>query len=187
MRRIVEILVAATQQGGIGGNGRLLWHIPEDLALFKKHTTDGTVIMGRKTYESLPEKHKPLPRRRNIILSRSGFVAPGVEVVQTLEALAERLTADERVYVIGGEDIYTLFMTPNPWFTCHQVHMTEVDAPHLAPMCDRAFPLQLLHVAGFVQTECSAWKLQPDTNTATTIRYRFVLYTCVSAVRGVCQ
>lgn len=73
-RNMKTILIAAMAKNNrvIGKNGALPWHLPEDLANFKKLTVGKPVIMGRKTYESLPEKFRPLPGRRNVVISRSG-------------------------------------------------------------------------------------------------------------------
>lgn len=109
------VLVAAVARNGvIGREGGLAWNIPEDMAHFKAVTAGGTVIMGRSTWESIPQRFRPLPGRRNIVLSRQpGFEAPGAEVAATLEealALANRprgeAPAPSSVFVIGGAQVY---------------------------------------------------------------------------------
>lgn len=99
-------LVWAQARGGvIGVDGRLPWHLPEDLARFKALTTGATVVMGRATWESLPEAARPLPGRRNIVLSRRpGFLAPGAEVAAGLRAALA--AAEGEVWVIGGGAVY---------------------------------------------------------------------------------
>ena len=80
----------------IGVDGRLPWHLPEDLALFKRLTTGSTVVMGRATWESLPAAVRPLPGRRNIVLSRrAGWLAPGAEVAGSLAEALTRLPASK--------------------------------------------------------------------------------------------
>jgi dihydrofolate reductase len=80
------ILIAGVARNGvIGRDNQLLWHLPEDLAYFRRQTQGSPVIMGRKTWDSLPPRFRPLPGRRNIVLSRqTGFAAEGAEVVADL-------------------------------------------------------------------------------------------------------
>ncbi|MGH7241353.1 MAG: dihydrofolate reductase [Candidatus Saccharimonadales bacterium] len=97
------IVVAYDQAHGIGADNDLLWQrdLPADLAHFKAITTGGTIIMGRKTYESIG---RPLPNRQNIVVSRSGFEAEGVLVVDSLQSAYE--AAEQPVFVIGGGQIF---------------------------------------------------------------------------------
>ncbi|MCW2497123.1 dihydrofolate reductase [Jatrophihabitans sp.] len=88
----------------IGRGGELPWHLPEDLAHFRAVTSGATVLMGRRTWESLPERFRPLPGRRNVVLTRSAqFVAEGAEVVGSVAA---GLAAQDDVWVIGGASVY---------------------------------------------------------------------------------
>jgi len=89
----------------IGREGTLPWHLPGDLKFFKKLTTGGTILMGRKTYESIG---RPLPHRRNLVLSRSGKEVPGAEVFSTLDEVRQVVSSGERIFVIGGAEIYRL-------------------------------------------------------------------------------
>jgi dihydrofolate reductase len=116
----------------IGREGSLPWHLPEDLAHFKKLTTGHIVIMGRKTWDSLPAKFRPLPNRRNVVVSRnvSGLALPeGVLGVSSLdEAIAvSRLEADDsqRIWIIGGAQIYAAALP-----MCDEVHLTRVHGTH---------------------------------------------------------
>jgi dihydrofolate reductase len=106
---LVCLLAGVARNGAIGRDNQLLWRLPEDLKHFRALTMGAPVIMGRKTWDSLPERFRPLPGRHNIVLSRSGeFRAEGASVATTLDealALAER-DAPERAFVIGGEQIY---------------------------------------------------------------------------------
>jgi dihydrofolate reductase len=102
-------LVWAQARGGvIGADGGLPWHLPEDLARFRALTTGGTVVMGRATWESLPAAVRPLPGRRNVVLSRRpGFLAPGATVAASLEEALATAEGDEGdVWVIGGASVY---------------------------------------------------------------------------------
>ena len=110
------VLVAAVARNGvIGREGGLAWNIPEDMAHFKAVTAGGTVIMGRSTWESIPLRFRPLPGRRNIVLSRQpGFEAPGAEVALSLEAALALATSPRTgqpppaaVFVIGGAQVYS--------------------------------------------------------------------------------
>jgi dihydrofolate reductase len=103
---IISIIVAVAENGGIGLNNNLLWHLPDDLKRFKKLTMGKPVIMGRKTFESIG---KPLPGRVNIVISRNEeFSSEGIIVVSSfanaLEAAAE--TDPDEVFIIGGGAIY---------------------------------------------------------------------------------
>jgi dihydrofolate reductase len=99
-------LVWAQARGGvIGADGGLPWHLPEDLARFRALTTGSTVVMGRATWESLPDAFRPLPGRRNVVLSRRpGFLAPGATVASSLEQALAGVAGD--VWVIGGASVY---------------------------------------------------------------------------------
>ena len=103
----------------IGRAGALPWHLPGDLKFFKKLTSGGTVLMGRKTFESIG---RPLPNRRNLILSRSGIDPEGVEVFSSMDDLTPQLSPGERVFVIGGAEIYRL--TLDLWT---EVYLTRVN------------------------------------------------------------
>ena len=98
------IIAAVTKKGVIGLDNKLPWHIPEDLKLFKSLTVNKTVIMGRRTWESLPIK--PLPKRRNIVLS-SKFIEH-IECYNTVEEIV-RASGNEG-FVIGGSSVYSAFM-----------------------------------------------------------------------------
>lgn len=92
----------------IGRDGGLPWHLPEDLAFFKRTTSGHPVVMGRRTYDSIG---RPLPRRRNIVLTRdAGWSAPGVEVIHRPGDLLELEGLGERVFIIGGAEVYAAFL-----------------------------------------------------------------------------
>jgi dihydrofolate reductase/diadenosine tetraphosphate (Ap4A) HIT family hydrolase len=98
----VSLVVARSRNGCIGRNGDLPWRLPGDLRRFRELTTGGTVVMGRRTYESLPPAFRPLPDRRNVVLSRDPeFRPPGVDVVGDLEQALR-----EDCFVIGGGSVY---------------------------------------------------------------------------------
>ncbi|MGE5541306.1 MAG: dihydrofolate reductase [Bacillota bacterium] len=108
---MIHLIAALSKQTrAIGKNGDLLWHIPADLGRFKSLTIGHPVIMGRKTWESLPEKFRPLPGRTNIVVSRdTGYSASGATVVNTLEEAFEMAKGTEgadKIFVIGGGQLY---------------------------------------------------------------------------------
>ena len=103
----IELIWAQDQSGCIGKNGKLPWHISEDLQNFKKITSGSPIIMGRKTWESLP--FKPLSNRRNIVLS-----SKQIDSIETYSSIDDCITnldyeSDCKVFVIGGESIYKAF------------------------------------------------------------------------------
>ncbi|WP_412162950.1 dihydrofolate reductase [Curtobacterium flaccumfaciens] len=101
---MIGMVWARSTTGVIGADGGMPWHVPEDLAHFKQVTGDATVLMGRRTWESLPERFRPLPGRRNVVLTRdTTWTADGAEVVHDLQAA---LDTDETVWVIGGGQVY---------------------------------------------------------------------------------
>ncbi|MFJ6279749.1 dihydrofolate reductase [Arthrobacter subterraneus] len=110
---LVGMIWAQTVDGVIGRDGTMPWHLPEDLAHFKRTTEGHPVIMGRRTWESFPEKYRPLPGRTNIVVSRqhrNSAEFPGAVVVGSFEeALSEarRSKGAEEIWVIGGGQIYT--------------------------------------------------------------------------------
>lgn len=100
----LSIIVAMDDQQLIGKDNGLPWHLPADLGYFKQTTTGKTVLMGRKTYESIG---RPLPNRRNIVISRnSAFEAPGCEVVESIEQALALAQDEQEVMVMGGASFY---------------------------------------------------------------------------------
>jgi dihydrofolate reductase len=119
----VGLVWAQSTSGVIGRGGDIPWNVPEDLARFKEVTMGHTVVMGRRTWDSLPAKVRPLPGRRNVVLSRrTDFAADGAEVVSSLQAAFGLLDTEGQTWVIGGEQIYLLAL---PYAT--RCEVTEVD------------------------------------------------------------
>ena len=129
----IIIIAAVAKNRVIGRDNQLLWHIPEDMAHFKALTAGHTVLMGRKTWESLPPRFRPLPGRRNIVITRQpDYAATGAELAGSLEAGLALATSDACVFVIGGGEIYRQAM-----HVADRLELTEVD---LAPEGDAWFP-----------------------------------------------
>jgi dihydrofolate reductase len=108
MRRGLALIAAAAANGVIGRNGKLPWHLPEDLRRFRALTTGHAIIMGRRTWESLPHA---LPARQNIVVTRQrGYAAPGAMVVSSLADALRRVTYPPPPFVIGGGELYRAAM-----------------------------------------------------------------------------
>ncbi|WP_374567067.1 dihydrofolate reductase [Ideonella sp.] len=106
---MIALIAGVARNGVIGRDNALLWHLPEDMKHFRAATMGAPVIMGRKTWDSLPARFRPLPGRHNIVLTRQrGFDAAGATVVGDLAAALAAAQRDKpaRVFVIGGEQIY---------------------------------------------------------------------------------
>jgi dihydrofolate reductase len=105
----LHLIFARAAHGVIGFNNALPWHLPEDLAHFKRTTLGCPVIMGRKTWDSLPHKFRPLPGRLNIVVTRqSGWQAAGALCAHSLPEAMALCPANSDAWVIGGAEIYTL-------------------------------------------------------------------------------
>lgn len=127
----MQAIVAVTENWAIGKEGQLLFHLSADLRRFKELTTGHTVVMGRKTLESLPGK-KGLPGRRNIVLTRNeGFTAPGVETVST--PLAAVFATGLEDFCIGGAEVYKTLLP-----ACDKVYVTKI--LETVPDADAFFP-----------------------------------------------
>ncbi|MDP3850679.1 MAG: dihydrofolate reductase [Luteolibacter sp.] len=108
MKIQLTAIVAMTADRIIGRSGSLPWHLPEDLAFFKRVTSGHPVVMGRRTFKSIG---RPLPGRRNIVLSRDAtWSVPGVEVIHRPEDLHALPDLEGRVFIIGGSEIYAAFL-----------------------------------------------------------------------------
>jgi len=101
-------LVAAVARGGvIGRDGTIPWRLPEDMKRFRELTTGHAVVMGRRTWDSLPDRFRPLPDRRNVVITRSdAWASEGAERAGSLEEALDGLEGKEHVFVIGGAEIY---------------------------------------------------------------------------------
>jgi len=105
---MITIIAAVAQNNCIGAKGQLAWHIPEDLQHFKTLTLGKTVLMGERTWHSLPEKARPLPNRRNVVVTNNqDFTAPpGVLVYFSLDQALDELSKTDDVVVMGGAMVY---------------------------------------------------------------------------------
>ncbi len=159
---MLTAIAAADADYGIGKNGDLLFHIPEDMKFFRSTTLGHTVIMGRKTLESLPNG-KPFKDRRNIVLSRDGSFAPeGVEVVHSVEEAVRLAEGEDEVFVCGGGEIYRALL---PY--CKKALITKIDAQAGAEVF---FP-NLDELPEWKLAECS------DEHEHEGVKFRFCTYT----------
>jgi dihydrofolate reductase len=129
---MLTLVAAVAKDGAIGRDNALLWRLPEDMARFKALTLGKPVVMGRKTWDSIPAKFRPLPGRRNLVVSRSTAELPGAEVFASLDAALQACPEPE-VCVIGGSEIYALALP-----RADKLALTEVDV--VFPDADRHFP-----------------------------------------------
>jgi dihydrofolate reductase len=120
------MIYARSRNGVIGKQGQLPWHLPEDLAHFKRTTLGQPVLMGRVTWESLPEKFRPLPGRSNVVVSRQpSFLASGAQVVVSLEAAMALFPPAEVIWLIGGAQLYAQGLS-----IASEIVVTEIDADY---------------------------------------------------------
>jgi dihydrofolate reductase len=130
---IVSIIVAIGENNAIGKNNQLLWHMPNDLKHFKDVTSGRTIIMGRKTFDSVG---KPLPKRRNIVVTRQDITIPGCEVVKSIEDGLALCKGEDEVFIGGGAEIYKLAMHLTDRIYLTIIHKS-FDADTFFPEIDR--------------------------------------------------
>ena len=133
----ISIIVAASENGVIGRDGALPWHLPADLKRFKKLTLGHAVIMGRKTYQSILESlGRPLPKRRSVVLSRDpDYQAPGAELASGLEQALALLAGDDETFVIGGASVFAEALPKADRLYLTRVH-AEVEGDVFFPEVD---------------------------------------------------
>jgi len=123
---IVSLIVAVSENGVIGKDNDLIWHLPKDMRFFKETTMEHHVIMGRKNFESIPHKYSPLPNRTNVIITRQAdYIAEGCVVVNSVEAALEiaKNNGDIEPFIIGGGQIYKLALEAN---LVDKIYLTKV-------------------------------------------------------------
>jgi dihydrofolate reductase len=123
----VSLIVAMDSNRGIGKNNDLMWHLPADMNFFKETTKNQIVVMGRKNYDSIPEKYRPLPNRLNVILTRNkDFKAENCLVFNSLNECLDYFRNDEdrKVFIIGGGEIYKMALDSG---CLNEMYITYVD------------------------------------------------------------
>ncbi len=133
----VALIVAMDRERGIGRNNDLMWHLPDDMQFFKDTTKGEIVVMGRRNYDSIPERFRPLPGRENVVLTRNeDFEAPDCKVFTSLQSCLEAY-ADEKertVFIIGGGEIYRLALEAG---VVQEMYITHIEHTYDA---DTFFP-----------------------------------------------
>lgn len=139
---LIQLIYARAANGVIGNNNQLPWHLPEDMAFFKQKTAGSTVVMGRKTWDSLPARFRPLPGRHNVVVTRQAGWQPEpaseqVSVASTIEGALDTARAlGKPVWVMGGAQIYaqSLPLADEVWVTeIAQDFAGDAYAPSLGP------------------------------------------------------
>jgi len=156
----VAMIWAQARGGVIGDADTIPWRLPEDQARFKQLTAGAAVLMGRRTWDSLPERFRPLPGRRNIVITRSaGWTASGAEVASTPQA-ALAVAGAAPLWIIGGGEIYRTFLP-----LADRLEVTEIDlevaGDTVAPTVDNQWE----------RVEATEWLVSTSG-----IRYRFLTY-----------
>jgi dihydrofolate reductase len=120
---LISMIVAMARNRTIGRAGTLPWHLPQDLARFRSLTIGKPVIMGRKTWDSLPERVRPLPQRSNIVVTRQpGWRAPGAITAASLEQALQLAAPSAEAVIIGGAELYRAALP-----LAQRIHATEID------------------------------------------------------------
>ena len=137
MIKQLSLIAALDAANGIGKDNDLMWNLPADMRFFKETTKGHVVIMGRKNYDSIPEKYRPLAGRTNVVLSRKpNFEAPDCLVFDSFEncVASLELAPDQKAFIIGGAEIYKLALESG---LVHEMYLTHIDKTYGA---DTFFP-----------------------------------------------
>ena len=157
---MISIISAVAENNAIGFENKLIYWLPNDLKRFKSLTTSNTIIMGRRTFESLPKG--ALPNRRNIVLSRTGKAGdfPGCDLFASLEEALKNCRAEEEVFIIGGHSVYRDALPLADRLCLTLVHDTPTHA-------DTFFP-------DFAEGWKEVWREDHDTDEKHSQKYSFV-------------
>jgi dihydrofolate reductase len=141
----VKLIVAMDQAQGIGKNNDLMWHLPADMKFFKETTLGHVVLMGRKNWESIPDRFRPLPGRENVVLTRNPeFLAQNAKVVFSIEQFLTFYANDNRIlFIIGGAEVYKAVLERN---CVEEMFITHVDALYDADTFFPSFVMEDWHV-----------------------------------------
>lgn len=157
----IVLVAACGRQRELGADNRLLWQLPEDLAHFRQVTLGKPVLMGRRTWDSLPARFRPLPGRRNLVLTR-GPAPAGAEAVRSLDEALQACAGAPELCVIGGAQLYALALP-----VADAIELTEIDCEF--PQADCHFPAL---GAAWQAVQAGAWQTG-----AGGLPYRFVRLT----------
>ncbi len=157
----ISIIAATAENNVIGKDNKLIWHISEDLKRFKKLTVGHSIIMGRKTYESLP--FRPLPKRKNIVISsQKGLAFEGAQVINSIDEALNYCRNEEEIFICGGAEIYRSFLP-----IANRLFLTKI---HRTFSGDTFFP----------EIDYSNWKVESESemlfDEKSKLHYTFVDY-----------
>ena len=158
---MISLIAAVASNRAIGKGNQLLWHLPEDMRYFRETTRGKPVIMGRRTWESLPDAFRPLPGRHNIVVSRNlAYAATGATLVTSLDEAIQKAGETNEVFVIGGAELYRQALP-----LADRLYLTEVSGDFEG---DVFFP----------QVPTSDWQeiARKAQTTASPLAYSFVIY-----------
>lgn len=158
---MISLIAAVASNRAIGKGNQLLWHLPEDMRYFRETTRGKPVIMGRRTWESLPDAFRPLPGRHNIVVSRNlAYAATGATLVTSLDEAIQKAGETNEVFVIGGAELYRQALP-----LADRLYLTEVSGDFEG---DAFFP----------QVPTSDWQeiVRKAQTTASPLAYSFAIY-----------
>ncbi len=170
LRPLLGLIWAQGRDRVIGRDGAIPWHVPEDFAFFKRTTTGAPIVMGRHTWESLPQNTRPLPGRENIVISRAAsYLAPGAHVETSLKAALTRIGARDTdggtnapfIWVIGGGQLYREAIALASLAAITEIDLEVEGGDTFAPELGQGWQLE----------RAGAWKIS-----RTGLRYRFTLW-----------
>ena len=160
---MIALIAALAKNRVIGDQNRLLWHLPEDMRYFRDTTRGNPVIMGRKTWDSIPERFRPLPGRRNIVITRQkNWRAKGAETASSLQEALTMSPPTLRTWVIGGAETYAQALPFASTAVITEIESTfsgDAYAPMLGPE--------------WVEMDASPWQVSQSG-----LRYRFITREC---------
>lgn len=168
---MIGMIWAQAHSRAIGAGGALPWSVPEDMALFRRMTRGSAVIMGRRTWESLPEQFRPLPGRENIVITRNAdYEASGAQVVSSWEQARDGVDDDGFAWVIGGAQLYKQAIDDADILCVTDLDMDVPEADAFAPEIPEGFEIvACLPDRGWLASRATDNDGQP-------ILYRFTLY-----------
>ena len=158
---MISLIAAVASNRAIGKGNQLLWHLPEDMRYFRETTRGKPVIMGRRTWESLPDAFRPLPGRHNLVVSRNpAYAATGATLVTSLDEAIQKAGETNEVFVIGGAELYRQALP-----LADRLYLTEVSGDFEG---DAFFP----------QVPTSDWQeiVRKAQTTASPLAYSFAIY-----------
>ncbi len=144
----INLVVAYSQNHAIGKDNQLLWHLADDMAFFKLQTSGKTVVMGKNTYLSLPKKFRPLPNRKNVVISRQEPIEEHENLIwykSLEEAISALKNTEEEIYIIGGGTIYEQILPKADLVYATEVNVNIEGDTYFPPLSPHKWTRQVLH------------------------------------------